>query len=113
VHVTRVDKRGKRMNEIQLTTVKGEASDVAIAWAGGGWVIVWVDGRDGNGEVYATKVGVDLSRIARGERITRAPGDATDGAGAGGRDGCRGRGEQGRRLGRVGGPAREPDRWLR
>ncbi|MBX3186419.1 MAG: hypothetical protein KF819_05355 [Labilithrix sp.] len=77
VHVTKIDKRGRKTNEVQLTTVKGDASDVAIAWAGGGWIVAWVDSRDGNGEVYATKLGADLSRNA-GERITNAPGDASD-----------------------------------
>ncbi len=77
VHVTRVDKLGRRMNDIQLTTAVGDASDVAIVWADGGWVVAWVDGRDGNGEVYATKVDGELRRVAREERITRAPGDAS------------------------------------
>ena len=77
VHVTKLDRKGKKVNDLQLTTVKGDASDVAIAWAGGGWVVAWVDGRDGNGEVYATRVGTDLSR-GNGVRITNAPGDASD-----------------------------------
>jgi hypothetical protein len=77
VHVTKLDKKGKKVNDLQLTTIKGDASDVAIAWAGGGWVVAWVDGRDGNGEVYATRVGTDLSR-GNGVRITNAPGDASD-----------------------------------
>ena len=77
VHVTKIDKKGKKTSDVQLTTAKGDASDVAIAWAGGGWIVAWVDGRDGNGEVYATRLGVDLSRNA-GERITNAPGDASD-----------------------------------
>ncbi len=77
VHVTRLDKKGRKVNDLQLTTIKGDASDVAIAWAGGGWVVAWVDGRDGNGEVYATRVGTDLSR-GNGIRITNAPGDASD-----------------------------------
>lgn len=78
VHVARMDKRGHRANEVQLTTAKGDASDVAIAWAGDGWLVAWVDTRDGNGEVYATKVARDLQRVAREERITNAPGDAAD-----------------------------------
>ena len=78
VHVTRVDKRGRRTNDIQLTTTKGDAGDVTITWAGGGWIVAWVDWRDGNGEVYATKVSPELQRIAREERITKAPGDASD-----------------------------------
>ena len=77
VHVTKIDKNGKKGNDLQLTTSKGDASDVAIAWAGGGWVVAWVDGRDGNGEVYATRVSTDLTR-GNGERITNAPGDASD-----------------------------------
>jgi hypothetical protein len=78
VHVAHLDRRGHRTNEIQLTTAKGDASDVAIAWAGDGWMVAWVDARDGNGEVYATKVDRDLQRTTREERITRAPGDAGD-----------------------------------
>lgn len=78
VHVTRIDKRGRRTNDVQLTTTKGDANDVTLTWAGGGWIVAWVDGRNGNGEVYATKVSTDLTRIAREERITNAPGDASD-----------------------------------
>ncbi len=77
VHVTRIDKRGKKTSDMQLTTVKGDASDVAIAWGGSSWIVAWIDGRDGNGEVYATKIGLDLAR-GNGERITNAPGDASD-----------------------------------
>jgi hypothetical protein len=73
-----VDRHGKRTNEVQLTTTKGDASDVAAAWTGDGWLVAWVDMRDGNGEVYATKVDRDLNRMAREERITNAPGDAGD-----------------------------------
>ncbi len=78
VHVAHLDRRGRRTNEVQLTTAKGDASDVAIAWAGDGWIVAWVDSRNGNGEVYATKVDRELQRTAREERITRAPGDAGD-----------------------------------
>lgn len=78
VHVTRLDKRGKRTNDIQLTTTRGDASDVAIAWAAGGFVVAWVDGRDGNGEVYVTRLSSQLERTAREERLTKAPGDASD-----------------------------------
>ncbi len=78
VHVTRIDKRGKRTADVQLTTTKGDATDVTLTWAGGGWIVAWVDWRDGNGEVYATKVSLDLQRTAREERITNAPGDASD-----------------------------------
>lgn len=78
VHLSRLDRRGKRINDVQLTTTKGEASHVAIARVEGGFIVAWVDGRSGNGEVFATKVNSDLGRIVREEKITTAPGDASD-----------------------------------
>jgi hypothetical protein len=78
VHLARVDRRGKRVQEVQLTSARGDAGSVSLAWAGDGWLVAWVDGRDGNGEVYATKVTRELGRAAREERITSAPGDASD-----------------------------------
>jgi hypothetical protein len=79
VHVARLDAHGRRNKEIELTTrARGEVTSVALAWAGDGWLVAWVDGRDGNGEVYASKVDRELSRVAREERITNAPGDAGD-----------------------------------
>jgi hypothetical protein len=78
VHLAHLDRRGHRNNEVQLTTAKGDASSVALAWVDDGWLVAWVDARDGNGEVYATKVDRDLVRVGREERITNAPGDASD-----------------------------------
>jgi hypothetical protein len=79
VHVAHLDRAGRRNHEIELTTrAKGDVSGVAMAWAGDGWLVAWVDARDGNGEVYATKIDRDLTRVAREERITNAPGDAGD-----------------------------------
>lgn len=77
VHITRIDARGRRTNEVVLTSSRGGATDVALAWVGDAWIVGWVDFRDGNGEVYATKVTPDLKRVVREERITRAPGDAS------------------------------------
>jgi hypothetical protein len=56
---------------------KGEASDVSITSVDDGYVVAWVDTRDGNGEVYAAKLRSDLSTVSWA-RITNAPGDATD-----------------------------------
>lgn len=78
VHVARIDGRAHRTKEVQVTTAKGDASCVALAWATDGWLVAWVDSRDGNGEVYATKVDRNLNRVAPDQRITRAPGDASD-----------------------------------
>ncbi|MGO8992314.1 MAG: hypothetical protein ACLQVI_03225 [Polyangiaceae bacterium] len=85
VHVARVDRHGKLVHDVQLTNAKGDATDVAIAWSGGGaggggdkWIVAWVDTRDGNGEVYATTLDRDGRNVGHGQRITNAPGDASD-----------------------------------
>jgi hypothetical protein len=79
VHLARLDRAGRRTKEVELTArEKADVSSVALAWTGDGWLVAWVDGRDGNGEVYATKVDRELTRVAREERITNAPGDAGD-----------------------------------
>jgi hypothetical protein len=51
---------------------------VAIAWSGTQWIVAWVDGRDGNGEVYAATLEKDGRSFGHGQRITTAPGDASD-----------------------------------
>ncbi len=78
LHAARVDATGKRTRDVTLTTSSGAKTDVAIAAVDGGFVVAWVDSRDGNGEVYALRIGADLSRVGREERITTAPGDASD-----------------------------------
>lgn len=78
VYLAKVDAHGKKTKDTRLTSTPGAKSDVAIARISGGFVVAWVDGRDGNGEVYATRVTAELTRDGRDERITRAPGDATD-----------------------------------
>jgi hypothetical protein len=80
VHLAHFDADGRShgLGDVELTTARGDASDVAIAWAGDGWLVAWVDSRDGNGEVYATRVDRALHRVSPEERITRATGDAGD-----------------------------------
>jgi hypothetical protein len=78
VFVTRVTADGKRDGQQMLTRIKGDASDAAIAWAGDGWIVGWIDTRDGNGEVYVAKVDRALRKVVQDTRITTAPGDASD-----------------------------------
>jgi hypothetical protein len=78
VHLAHVDRRGRRVKEVQLTSAKGDANSVSIVAVDGGWLVAWVDGRDGGGQVYAARVDSKLDRASREERITHAPGDASD-----------------------------------
>jgi hypothetical protein len=77
VNVVRVDDKGARRGDAQLPGGRGDASDVSLVAVDDGFVLAWVDTRDGNGEVYAAKLRNDLS-TATFARVTNAPGDATD-----------------------------------
>jgi hypothetical protein len=95
VFVTKLGANGERLEEKGVTVVRrkkkdkdgiglpSECSDVAIAYAGGGdlndgWIVAWVDTRDGNAEVYVAKVDRSLKKIVPDRRVTDAPGDASD-----------------------------------
>jgi hypothetical protein len=92
VFVTKLGPDGEKLAEKGVTVVtrkkKGvpttEASDVAIAYAGGegsggdGWITAWVDTRDGNAEIYAAKLDRSLTKVVPDKRITEAPGDSAE-----------------------------------
>ncbi|XXT19355.1 hypothetical protein WME94_54940 [Sorangium sp. So ce429] len=87
VYVTKVDATGAKIAQKKLTTAArkkpggapSEASDVAIAYDGaGGFIVAWVDTRDGNAEVYAARIDRALNRTAPDRRITNAPLDAAE-----------------------------------
>ena len=76
--VTRIGDDGKRKLQRMITRAKGDAADTAIVAYDGGWIVAWVDWRDGNGEVYATRLNRMLVRLTPERRLTDAPGDASD-----------------------------------
>lgn len=106
VFVTKLDPDGKKLAQKKVTLVERKSkkgsgagddaasaavSGVAIAHAplaadarrpdapvGEGFVVAWVDRRDGNGELYAARVNRDLEKTVVDKRITLAPGDAAD-----------------------------------
>jgi hypothetical protein len=68
-------------------TLPSEASDVAIAYAPAtdprtgaddGWIVAWVDTRDGNAEVYTARMDRSLRKIVADRRVTDAPGDSAE-----------------------------------
>lgn len=81
----------KPLTSVKRKAPKGqaasEASDVAIVYApasdpkGGaddGWIVAWVDTRDGNAEVYVARVDRSLRKVVADRRITEAPGDSAE-----------------------------------
>lgn len=87
VFVTKLGPTGEKLAQKGVTVIarkkgKGpmsEASDVAIAADGsGGWVVAWVDTRDGNAEIYVARVDKSLTKVVADKRITEAPGDSAE-----------------------------------
>ncbi len=78
VFLTLVDKTGKKLSQRMLTHKTGDLSDVALAADGADYLVAWVDERSGDPELYATRVNHALNRTAPEQRITQAPGAATD-----------------------------------
>jgi len=88
VYVTKVDAAGNKLAQKGLTVInrkkaKGgvtsEVSDVAIAADGNdGWVVAWVDTRDGNSEIYVARVDRSLTKVVPDRRISEAAGDSVE-----------------------------------
>ena len=78
VFLTLVDKTGKKLSQRMLTHKSGDLSDVALAAAGTEYLVAWVDERSGDPELYATRVNHALNHTTPEQRITQAPGAATD-----------------------------------
>lgn len=77
VFLTLVGPDGVRRSQRMLTRKSGDASDVATAAIQNGWLVAWVDERDKDPELYATRVDGKLARIGNEQRLTKAPGSAT------------------------------------
>jgi hypothetical protein len=78
VFLTLVGADGARRLQRMLTRKSGDTSDVALSTVPGGYLVSWVDERDKDPEVYASKVDVQLNRVGIEHRLTKAPGPATE-----------------------------------
>ncbi|WP_156339266.1 TolB family protein [Chondromyces crocatus] len=88
VYVTRLDANGEKVTQKKVTTAPrrktasgapSEAADVAIVHDGAdGWILAWVDTRDGNAEVYAARLDKNLQKSGPDRRVTDAAGDAAE-----------------------------------
>jgi len=78
VFLTLVDNLGKKLSQRMLTRKKGDLSDIAVAAAGTDYLVAWVDERSGDPELYAARVNHALNHASPEQRITQAPGAATD-----------------------------------
>jgi hypothetical protein len=77
VFLTRLSQSGEKLGQRMITREKGGCSDVALVAAGGGFIIAWLDNRDGRPAVYAAKVGRNLERVGPERRIAETRGEAS------------------------------------
>ncbi|MRG92840.1 hypothetical protein [Polyangium spumosum] len=96
VQIAKLGPEGDKLAQKPLTTitrkpnkdgVPSEVSDVAVAYAppsepgkstDDGFIVAWVDTRDGNAEVYAARVDRTLRKVVQDRRITEAIGDSAE-----------------------------------
>ena len=96
IQIAKLGPEGDKLAQKPLTTiarkpskegVPSEVSDVAVAYAppsdpgkstDDGFIVAWVDTRDGNAEVYAARVDRTLRKVVQDRRITEAPGDSAE-----------------------------------
>lgn len=77
VFLTLLADDGHRLLQKMLTRRNGEISDVAVAFTGDGYLVGWIDERDGDAEVYVAKVDQKLQRVGPERRLTQAKGVAS------------------------------------
>jgi hypothetical protein len=87
VYVARLGSQGEKKDLKKVTVIQrrgkpSEASEVVLAPVGSGkdagWVVAWIDTRDGNAEVYAARLNQRLDKVGADRRITQAAGDAAE-----------------------------------
>jgi hypothetical protein len=78
VFLTRVAADGQKKGQRMVSRGKGAASDVALAATPDGWVVGWVETRDDEVEVHATKVSAKLDKVGADRIVTRHGGDASE-----------------------------------
>jgi hypothetical protein len=77
VFATLVGADGKKKIQKMLTHTKGGVSEVAVAFAGDGWFVAWVDERTGTSQVYVTKVDYKVRQTMPERHVGTAASTAT------------------------------------
>ncbi|HMJ56375.1 MAG TPA: hypothetical protein VK540_30115 [Polyangiaceae bacterium] len=78
VFVTRLSRSGEKQAQRMVTRSKEGCSDVALVRHKDGFVVAYIDSRDGLPGVYTVKVGKDLQRIGNERLVAQVKGEASD-----------------------------------
>jgi len=78
VFLTLLTKDGKKDAQRMLTRKKGALGELAVTWAGDGWVLGWIDSRSGNATAYAAKIDPRLNRASRESQLSPSDGAVSE-----------------------------------
>ena len=78
VFITRLSRTGEKQAQRMLTRSKEGCSDVALVRHKDGFIVAYVDSRDGVPGVYVARVGKDLQRVGNERLVAEAKGEASD-----------------------------------
>jgi hypothetical protein len=78
VFVTRLSRNGEKQAQRMVTRTKEGCSDVALVRHKDGFIVAYVDLRDGKAGVYLAKLGKNLEPVGAERVVARAIGDASD-----------------------------------
>jgi hypothetical protein len=78
VFITRLSRTGEKQQQRMVTRSKEGCSDVALVPHKDGFVVGYVDSRDGIPGIYLTKVAKDLQRVGNERLVARAKGEASE-----------------------------------
>ena len=60
--------------ELRVTNAAGDSGHAAMTWTGTGYSIFWADNRDGNYEIYFTRLSAEGVKVGDDVRITNVMG---------------------------------------
>jgi hypothetical protein len=78
VFVTRVSRNGEKQAQRMVTRSKEGCSDVALVRDKDGFIVAYVDSRDGLPGIYVARIAKDLQRVGNERLVAEAKGEASD-----------------------------------
>ena len=78
VFVTRVSRNGEKQAQRMVTRSKEGCSDVALVAHKDGFIVAYLDSREGSPGIYAARVGKDLQRVGNERLLAQTKGEASD-----------------------------------
>jgi predicted RecA/RadA family phage recombinase len=79
IYFTRISADGVKLgSDIRVTNDASTSSVPSLVWTGSEYGVAWYDGRDGDTEIYFTRISAAGAKLGSDVRITNAAGDSGD-----------------------------------